>query len=69
MNMIVVFEDRATKLRHDSNPYPFGRALEVLCLCGNPMHPILGAWCTHCGAKVVEVRQEHFGADCPGRQL
>jgi hypothetical protein len=58
MNMIVVFEDQATKQRQESNPYTFASALDVRCLCGNLVHPIPGAWCQQCGAKVVEVRLE-----------
>ena len=58
MNMIVVFEDQATKQCRESTPYAFASALEVRCLCGNLIHPIPGAWCPQCGAKVVEVRQE-----------
>jgi len=57
MNMIVVFEDQATKQCQESKPYAFASALEVPCLCGNLIHPILGAWCPQCGLKVVEVRQ------------
>jgi hypothetical protein len=57
MNMIVVFEDQATKQRQDSKPYAFASALDVRCMCGNLIHPIPGAWCTKCGAKVVEVRR------------
>jgi hypothetical protein len=62
MNVIVVFEDQATKHRQESSPYAFAGALEVRCMCGNFIHPIPGAWCTRCGAKVVEVRQEHLGS-------
>ncbi|HLN01413.1 MAG TPA: hypothetical protein VK335_19145 [Bryobacteraceae bacterium] len=58
MNIIVVFEDQATKQRQDGKPYAFASALEVPCLCGNLIHPFPGAWCTGCGAKVVEVRQQ-----------
>jgi hypothetical protein len=58
MNIIVVFEAQATKQRQDSKPYAFASALEVRCMCGNLIHPFPGAWCTQCGAKVVEVRQE-----------
>ena len=45
MNMIVVFEDQATKQCQESKPYAFASALEVRCLCGNLVHPIpaLGA--------------------------
>jgi hypothetical protein len=58
MNIIVVLEDRTTKQRQECTPYAFASALEVRCLCGNLIHPIPGAWCTQCGTKVVEVRQE-----------
>ena len=44
MNMIVVFEDQATKRCQESKPYAFASALEVRCLCGNLVHPIPGAW-------------------------
>jgi hypothetical protein len=59
MNMIVVFQDQATKQCQEGKPYAFASALEVRCVCGNLIHPIPGAWCTLCGLKVVEVRQEH----------
>jgi hypothetical protein len=58
MNMIVVFEDQATKRFQESTLYAFASALEVRCLCGNLIHPIPGAWCPKCGTKVVEVRPE-----------
>jgi hypothetical protein len=58
MNIVVVFENQATKHCQDAKPYAFASALEVLCPCGNLIHPIPGAWCTHCGLKVLEVRQE-----------
>jgi hypothetical protein len=58
MNVIVVFEDPATRHQHESNPYAFASALDVRCMCGNLIHPIPGAWCTQCGLKVLEVRQE-----------
>ena len=58
MNMIVVFEDQATKQCQESRPYAFASALEVRCLCGNLVHPIPGAWCPQCGTKVVEVKPE-----------
>ena len=57
MNMVVVFEDKATKNRQESKPYPFASALKVRCACGNFIHPIPGAWCTQCGLKVLEVRR------------
>jgi hypothetical protein len=58
MNVIVVFEDQETKEHQEGQPYAFASALEVPCLCGNLIHPIPGAWCTQCGAKVLEVRPE-----------
>jgi hypothetical protein len=58
MNMVVVFENQTTMRCHDGKPYPFASALEVRCPCGHLIHPIPGAWCTHCGVKVLEVRQE-----------
>ena len=54
---ILIFEDRATQ-RTECKPYPFASTLEVRCVCGNLIHPILGAWCTLCGLKVVEVRHQ-----------
>jgi hypothetical protein len=57
MNMIVVFEDQATRQRKDGTPYAFASALQVRCICGNFIHPIPGAWCSRCGLRVVEVRQ------------
>jgi hypothetical protein len=56
MNIIVVFEDQATKHCQEGKPYAFASALEARCLCGNLVHPIPGAWCTLCGLKVLEVR-------------
>jgi len=58
MNMIVIFEDPATKHCQESKPYLFATALHVPCLCGNLIHPIAGAWCTQCGLKVLEVRTD-----------
>jgi hypothetical protein len=58
MNMIVIFEDQATKQRQESNPYTFASTLDVRCVCGNLIHAMPGAWCPQCGAKVVEVRLE-----------
>jgi hypothetical protein len=57
MNTIVVIEDQATKRHHQREPYPLGSALDVLCLCGARIHPIVGAWCSKCGAKVVQLRE------------
>ena len=59
MNMIVIFEDPATKHCLEGKPYLFATALKVQCLCGNLINPIAGAWCTLCGLKVVEVRSEY----------
>ena len=58
MNLIVVFEDQATKQCQQGKPYAFGSALEVPCPCGNLIHPIPGAWCPQCGTKVLEVKSE-----------
>ena len=58
MNLIVVFEDQATKQCQPGKPYAFASALEVPCLCGNLIHPIPGAWCPQCGTKVLEVKSE-----------
>jgi hypothetical protein len=54
---IVVIEDQATKRTYDRKPYPRGTALDVQCLCGSSIHPIVGAWCPNCGAKVVQIRE------------
>ena len=58
LNIVVVFEDPATKQRKEGSPYKFASTLDVPCPCGNLIHPITGAWCPRCGAKVVEVRME-----------
>jgi hypothetical protein len=58
MNMVVIFEDQATKHCQEGKPYLFASALDVRCLCGNFIHPIAGAWCTRCGLKVLEVRTD-----------
>ena len=58
MNTIVVIESQSNKQRYEQEPYPFGGRLDVRCLCGNLIHPIVGAWCPQCGAKVIEVRNE-----------
>lgn len=58
--MIIVLEDQVTKQRHERLPYAFASALDVRCLCGNLIHPIVGAWCSQCGVKVVEVRLERL---------
>ena len=57
MNTIVVIEDDVTQRSHECEQYPFGSLLDVLCLCGARIHPIVGAWCPQCRAKVVQVRQ------------
>ena len=57
MNTIIVIEDHATLQQHQREPYPFGSALDVLCLCGARIHPIVGAWCPKCRAKVLQVQQ------------
>ncbi len=57
MNTIVVIEDRADGQRHERAAYPRGSALDVLCLCGGRIHPIVGAWCPKCGAKVVQIQE------------
>ena len=58
MNIVVVFEDQTTKKRQEGKPYAFASALDVRCPCGNLIHPIVGSWCPHCSAQVVEVRVE-----------
>ena len=58
LNIIVVIENQSNKQRYEQEPYPFAGRLDVRCLCGSPIHPILGAWCPQCGAKVIEVRDE-----------
>ena len=58
MNMIVIFENTATRQCQEGKPYLFATALKVPCLCGNFIHPIPGAWCTQCGLKVLEVRTD-----------
>jgi hypothetical protein len=61
MNTVVVIEDHATKQNYRSEPYPMGIALDIPCVCGASMHPIVGAWCRKCGARVVQVRHEEDG--------
>jgi hypothetical protein len=58
MNTVLVIEDQATKQNYRSEPYPMGSALDIQCVCGASIHPIVGAWCRKCGAKVVQIRQE-----------
>jgi hypothetical protein len=55
MNTIVVIEDKATQQTYQSKTYPTGTALDIQCPCGARIHPIVGAWCTTCGAKVVQI--------------
>ena len=57
MNTIVVIEDRAAQRRHECEAYPRGSVLDVPCLCGGRIHPIVGAWCPKCGAKVVQLQE------------
>jgi hypothetical protein len=57
MNSILVLEDPATKQNYDSEPFPMGTALDIHCLCGARIHPIVGAWCPKCGARVVQIRE------------
>jgi hypothetical protein len=54
MNTIVVIQDAATHQSSESKPYPMGTALDIQCMCGARIHPIIGAWCTTCGARVVQ---------------
>jgi hypothetical protein len=54
LNILVVIEDQKTKDRHANT---FSSALDVRCPCGGFIHPILGAWCVLCGAKVVEIQE------------
>jgi hypothetical protein len=56
-NTVVVIENQATNQHYESEPYLTGRALDVRCQCGGLIHPMVGAWCRKCGAKVVQVRQ------------
>jgi len=57
MNMLVVIEDQQTNERHERRTNTLGSLLDVRCPGGGSIHPILGAWCVLCGAKVVQVRQ------------
>ncbi len=57
MNTIVVIENQVTKQSHEREPYPMGSALDIPCLCGGRIHPMVGAWCSRCGAKVVQVQE------------
>jgi hypothetical protein len=65
MNTIVVIEDQATKERYDMEPYPMGTALDIKCVCGARIHPIVGAWCLNCGAKVIQIDEFHSAIDQP----
>jgi len=58
MNTVVVIEDQTTKQSYRHEPYQMGIALDIQCVCGGFIHPIVGAWCRKCGAKVVQVTQE-----------
>jgi hypothetical protein len=53
---IVVIENETTQQSYENEPYPMGTALDIQCMCGARIHPIVGAWCTTCGAKVVQIR-------------
>ena len=53
---IVVIENETTQQSFESKPYPTGTALDIQCMCGASIHPIVGAWCPACGAKVVHIR-------------
>jgi hypothetical protein len=58
IHTVVVIEDQATKQRCACEPYPMGSALDIQCpLCGARLHPIVGAWCRKCGARVVQIRE------------
>lgn len=54
MTMLVVIEEQKTKEHHE---HEVTDALSVQCLCGGSIHPILGAWCILCGAKVVNLQR------------
>ena len=56
-NTILVIEDQATKQSYDSEPYLMGTALDIACLCGARIHPMVGAWCPKCGARVLQIRE------------
>jgi hypothetical protein len=70
-NTILVIEDPATKQNYDSDPFPMGMALDIPCVCGARIHPIIGAWCTKCSAKVLQIREFSTGVDThlPHEQL
>jgi hypothetical protein len=55
MNTIVVIEDKGTQQTYETEPYPTGTALDIRCRCGARIHPIVGAWCPKCAAKVVQI--------------
>jgi hypothetical protein len=56
MNTIVIIQDKVTHQNYGSKPYPMGTALDIQCVCGARIHPIVGAWCPKCGSKVVQIR-------------
>ncbi len=55
MNTIVIIKDKATLQSYESEPYPTGTVLDIRCQCGARIHPIVGAWCPNCSAKVVQI--------------
>jgi len=57
MNTILVIEDPATNQNYDSEPFSRGTALDIQCVCGARIHPIVGARCPKCGAKVVQIQE------------
>jgi hypothetical protein len=57
MNTVLVIEDHATKQSYDSEPFPMGTALDIQCVCGARIHPIVGAWCPKCRAKIIKIRE------------
>jgi hypothetical protein len=59
MNTIWVIENPMKKHSHNSEPSPMGAALEIPCVCGAHIYPMVGAWCQQCGAKVVQIREFH----------
>jgi hypothetical protein len=59
MNNLLVVENQATKLSYDSEPCPMGTAVDIPCVCGARIHPIVGAWCPKCGARVLQIRKFH----------
>ena len=61
MNTILVIEDPATKQNYDSEPFPMGTKLDIQCVCGARIHPMVGAWCRKCGARVLQMRNPGEG--------